>query len=70
MLDEKVFMTFDRLLYSATKELAVLIAASEDKVTTGTTMPPELVVPVIVVTLGPSGPVVLISEVMIGGNGN
>jgi len=70
VLDEKALMALERLLYSATKELAVLIAASGDKVTTGTTLPPEFVVPVTVVTIGPSGPVVVISEVTIGGSGN
>ena len=68
--DEKASILSDNLLYSATKELAVEMAASVDKVTMGTTVPSELVVPVIVVSLGPFGPVVVIAVVIIGGKGN
>lgn len=70
VLDEKATTMSETLLSSDASDSAELTAAAVDSVVTGTMTPLESVVPVMVVTTGPSGLSEVMIVVTIGGSGN
>ena len=71
VLEEKATMAPERLLSSEASAVADPTAAADESVDSGTSTPPEFVVPVTVVNTGlPLASVVVKVVVMIGGKGN